>query len=1255
MRLARFFLLGLLIVSLANLAPARAASALSSSVRPPAIILDRDDRLGLAQLISAGAQQLADYGAFSLWQPPSAGAQGMANTASLASLTHAGTRIDLRGLVIDSASAQPVPALPAGMDAAPQTAAGEQFWLVQFAGPLQDAWLDSLRAQGQAVTACLPDYACLLCGAAPQSATAQLGSLVRWQGVFSPLYRLHPALRPGGALRAAGGDVEVTVQVLDNPAGQAALQSLAVLAVDVPGPAHRVTNLLDIQVRVSASDLDAIAALPAVYNVEPYGRPVKNDEMQGQILAGNITSSAGNVSASGPGYLAWMNSLGLPTDPTTYPILDIVDDGIDRGDAANPLHPDFLAHPPTEPAYSRIQFLNSCLADGSTNGVEGHGNLNAGIAMGYPANYANTVFPFRDPAGYAIDAGISPYGRIAGTKIFGSSGFDISGCDSSYTGIVRRAYAAGARITSNSWRQDYYNLGYYTADAQEYDQLTRDADPTTPGNQEMLHIFSAGNRGYFQNTIGSPGTAKDVITVGASDMPRDVGTYDGCGKASSASADNIASYSSRGPTWDGRIKPDLVAPGTHIQGPASQDVAYSSVSLYALGVCGASSGDFHYYPNLVSTPPSSQTLYTWSSGTSHAAPAVAGAAQLTYQRFVQAGVVAPSPAMVKAMLLNSPRYLNGSSSGDRLPSPNQGWGMPDLTSTFDFRARYYYDQARTFENSGDSLTLSGSIPDNTKPFHVTLVWSDAPGATIGSASVNNLDLRVTVTNAAVFPPTTSTYIGNNFSGGISVTGGYADTLNNVENVYLPAGIGTSFSVEVLATNIAGDGVPNNADPTDQDFALVISNAVVPPHPLISIAGLTWQKSPGSINPQTQLEPGQSASLTVKLNNASGGNDAAGIQATLEVSSGNATVTQAASDYPDMLSDTSADNLTPFQVSISPGQACGGPMQFHLRVTYSYHNGTSHDTLYLPLPTFLTARERIQTYSFAGLPVAVIDKPASGQAPPPALVPIPVNFPYPPVHLSASISSDHPRPSDLVLSLFRRADLSILLSNRRGGSADGFANLTFDDNAAASISTVNNPANGVPLSGTFSPEQPLANLLDGTVSNANWNLQAADIVNQQSGSITAASLTATYQICGIVDPPPYLWIDSITWQEVPGESNENGALEEGESVYLSVTLRDNNVSAPASGMSVQLSDPTGQIQVLQGESSYPTVGDGALGANQVLFKAKVLSTSPCGQDLPFQLNASFNYDQGEGSTPGSQELTHLCHAAWVPWVASSLSP
>ena len=151
---------------------------------------------------------------------------------------------------------------------------------------------------------------------------------------------------------------------------------------------------------------------------EPWAAPVRMDEIQGQILAGNVIRSGSKVVPSGPGYLAWLAGRGFPTDPSRYPIVDIVDDGIDRGDPGSIAHPDFH-EAGSAAAPDRIVYLANCTTDPLPDGLAGHGNLNAGIVGGYN-NSAG--LPFQDAAGYRLGLGISPYNRLAGTKIFANEG-----------------------------------------------------------------------------------------------------------------------------------------------------------------------------------------------------------------------------------------------------------------------------------------------------------------------------------------------------------------------------------------------------------------------------------------------------------------------------------------------------------------------------------------------------------------------------------------------------------------------------------------------------------------------------------------------------------------------------------------------------------------------------------------------------------------------------------------------------------------
>ena len=301
--------------------------------------------------------------------------------------------------------------------------------------------------------------------------------------------------------------------------------------------------------------------------------------------------------------------------------------------------------------------------------------------------------------------------------------------------------------------------------------------------------------------MSPPGTGKNVLTVGASEIFRQTG-LDGCTIANTGadSAMDVIFFSSRGPTSDQRKKPDIMAPGTHIQGAASRAVGYASA--FFVGVCDK------YWPI-------GQTLYAWSSGTSHAAPAVAGFCALIRQFHLNQGLVAPSPAMLKAEVVSGSTYMTGVGANDDLWSISQGFGRANMARTFDDAARIRVDQTQILGTTGATFTQGGTTVDAALPFRVVLAWTDVPGPTIGSAFVNNLDLEVTVGSTL--------YRGNVFTGASSSPGGTADARNNVESVFLPAGTSDCFSIVVRATNIAGDGVPGNVDITDQDFALLVYN------------------------------------------------------------------------------------------------------------------------------------------------------------------------------------------------------------------------------------------------------------------------------------------------------------------------------------------------------------------------------------------------------------------------------------------------
>ena len=954
---------------------------------------------------------------------------------------------------------------------------GKQLWMVQFVGPIKQAWLARLRKMGIEVVAYMPNNAYVVWldgGQLTQlERQAKADPTVQWTGAYHPAYRIAPTLQAAKVAQAAQ-PVAVTVQLYKTTGTSASIASLRGLGGTVLRGQENVLNFVNISLKVPGTQIAAIAARADVFNVEPYTPPKKNDEVQGQIVAGNVTTSGPNVVPTAPGYRQWLIAHGFPDDPTQYPVVDVVDDGIDNG-TTNPLHPDFHVDGVLGNA-SRLAFNNNCTPDTSADGQAGHGNLNAGIVGAYDDH---TTGFYVDANGYSLGIGISPFGRVAGTKVFtnpdafGNSNFDESGCSLTPGGpgsdaeTVLAAANAGATITSNSWGQQF-SQGAYDSEAQTYDALTRNARLAGSGSQQMLDIFSAGNEGSGAQTIGSPGTAKNVLTVGATENVRDNGTPDRCGDTAAANADNIADYSSRGPTQDGRAKPDIVAPGTHIQGLASQDPTYDGS-----GICGDASADPRYYPE------GGQTLFTWSTGTSHAAPAVAGVASLVYNyytRIVNPGQT-PSPAMLKALILNAPRYLTGTSANDALPSPNQGWGDANLGAIFDPAPRFVVDQTKTFANTGDTYIKGGTVANAGKPLRVTLVWTDAPGSTTGLASVNNLDLEVTVGG--------QTYKGNVFNGQFSAPGGTADALNNVESVFLPAGTNGSFSVKVTAANLAGQGVDTSST-TNQDFALVISNGTIAPTVALSAKVTASDAAPGGNN-NGVVEPGEAIALTIGLIN-NGDAPATGMTGTLTTTNGAIAITTPTAAYPDLPANsggtlTPANNLTPFSFTVGGSQVCGTPIDFTAIIGY---NSGQTQTIAFSVPTGASA-----THLSTDVPKAIPDDDPAG-----ATSVIPITAPGNVVGITVGLTIRHTFDSDLTLQLISPGGTTITLASHVGYRGANFTNTLFDDAATTSID-----AGSAPFTGSFQPEQALAPLV-GTAMSGNWKLFVVDDAARDIGTIRA---------------------------------------------------------------------------------------------------------------------------------------------------------
>ncbi len=356
--------------------------------------------------------------------------------------------------------------------------------------------------------------------------------------------------------------------------------------------------------------------------------------------------------------------------------------------------------------------------------------------------------------------------------------------------LMTQSRANNASLSGNSWGPSGTPLGY-DMNTRQCDVGVRDTDAVTPGDQSLSFVLSFMNGNGGTSTQGTPDEGKNIFTIGSTN-----------GQTSATvqltTINNVSSNSAHGPALDGRTIPHMVAPGCSVD----------------------------------STIPTS--THGLMCGTSMASPHVSGAVALFIQKYrtLPNYTVDPSPALIKAAFLGNCFDLAGNLDADNgvLGHPfdsKQGWGRMNLAAviTPPANSTRYFDTPQLLNNTGEEWSTTVTPLNPSQPMRIMLVWTDAPGAGVGGSTpawVNDLDLIVDTPGGQ--------FRGNNINAGTgwSQTGGVADTRNNTEGVFIGPSAPGSATIRVRASNIAGDGVPNTGDTTDQDFAIVVYNGAVEP-------------------------------------------------------------------------------------------------------------------------------------------------------------------------------------------------------------------------------------------------------------------------------------------------------------------------------------------------------------------------------------------------------------------------------------------
>ncbi len=684
---------------------------------------------------------------------------------------------------------QSLPEVPRSLAYSAAEAAANGVYIVQFEGPIEDAWLERLVTAGGHVGPYLPNYAFVVkLDAASLSRVSGMPE-VRWVGPYQAAYKLAANVTPDDTrtyrvLVAPWADANQTTRVMSSfAAGPVKNHTLAVNEIQDSGIARGEQM---ITADLNGTGLEQAARVGDVLWIEPvYINELYNNIGGGTIIGGQTAWNAGYTGAG--------------------QVINVTDTGLDTGNALT-VHQDFRGRVANIASWP-VEYLNyggGCYiansgADDGAADWDGHGTHVSGSVMGNGAESGGAI---RGPAYQAtVNFQAIEQWTVFSSACSGYTGYWLTGIPQNVTPLLQQAYNWGARVQNESWGGG--PAGVYDLQASHFDSFIA-------SHQDFAVFVAAGNAGIDKDkngyvdtvSINSPGAAKNVITVGASENERIefTSTYSNDSRFPAAptgtdryanSRQHMAAFSSRGPMNDQRIKPDLVAPGTFI-------LSTKSSQTY----------DFGWYPY--------NDDYTYMGGTSMASPLAAGAGTLVRQYYAtREGWANPSAALVKATLINTAVDITGygntaQEAGQPIPNVHEGWGLINVGAATT-PGRKFVDHA-TGLGTGATHTYQYTIAAG-KPFKVSLVWSDAPGmSSSGFALVNNLNLKVTA------PDGTTTYLGNKFSGGWSTTGGTADSINNVENVYIQSPVAGTWKVEVFGAN-----VPQGP----QRYALVVDGGFPP--------------------------------------------------------------------------------------------------------------------------------------------------------------------------------------------------------------------------------------------------------------------------------------------------------------------------------------------------------------------------------------------------------------------------------------------